>query len=281
MPDPDRPFTTTDAGIPAASDEYSLTVGPGRSGPAAGHLPGPEDAAVQPRAGPRAGGPRQGRGRLRVLRGHRGRVPVHPGRPVRQGHPHRDAGPVLHRGRGAGLRRHRPATPGASRSSSTPRTATTTWSATTRRSSSSGTPRSSRTSSTPRSAGPTTICGTTTCSGTSGRCRRSRAHQVTWLMGDRGLPKTWRHMNGYSSHTYMWINAGGERSWVKYHFKTDQGVEHLTEEEGAPPGGGEPRPPPRGPLPGHRLGGRPHPGRSTCRSCPSRTPPTTASTPST
>jgi catalase len=39
-------------------------------------------------------------------------------------------------------------------------------------------------------------------------------------------------MNGYSSHTYMWINAGGERFWVKYHFKTDQGVEHLTEDEG-------------------------------------------------
>src|SRR3954464_11344394 len=32
-------------------------------------------------------------------------------------------------------------------------------------------------------------------------------HQVTWLMGDRGIPKTWRHMNGYSSHTYMWINS--------------------------------------------------------------------------
>jgi catalase len=58
------------------------------------------------------------------------------------------------------------------------------------------------------------------------------AHQVTWLMGDRGLPRSWRHMNGYSSHTYMWINAAGERSWVKYHFKTDQGVDHLTEEEG-------------------------------------------------
>ena len=58
------------------------------------------------------------------------------------------------------------------------------------------------------------------------------AHQVTWLMGDRGLPKTWRHMNGYSSHTYMWVNAGGEKFWVKYHFKTDQGVEHLTEDEG-------------------------------------------------
>lgn len=57
------------------------------------------------------------------------------------------------------------------------------------------------------------------------------AHQVTWLMGDRGIPKTWRHMNGYSSHTYMWINAEGERFWVKYHFKTDQGVECLTQEE--------------------------------------------------
>ena len=57
------------------------------------------------------------------------------------------------------------------------------------------------------------------------------AHQVTWLMGDRGIPKTYRHMNGYSSHTYMWANAQGERFWVKYHFKTDQGVECLTQEE--------------------------------------------------
>ena len=57
------------------------------------------------------------------------------------------------------------------------------------------------------------------------------AHQVTWLMGDRGIPKTWRHMNGYSSHTYMWVNAKGQRFWVKYHFKTDQGIECLTQEE--------------------------------------------------
>jgi catalase len=57
------------------------------------------------------------------------------------------------------------------------------------------------------------------------------AHQVTWLMGDRGIPKSWRHMNGYSSHTYMWVNAKGERFWVKYHFKTDQGVESLTQQE--------------------------------------------------
>ncbi|WP_422934003.1 catalase [Sinomonas sp. P47F7] len=54
------------------------------------------------------------------------------------------------------------------------------------------------------------------------------AHQVTWLMGDRGLPKTWRHMQGYGSHTYQWINAEGERFWVKYHFHTNQGVENLT-----------------------------------------------------
>jgi catalase len=57
------------------------------------------------------------------------------------------------------------------------------------------------------------------------------AHQVTWLMGDRGIPRTWRHMNGYSSHTYSWMNASGEQFWVKYHFKTDQGIECLTQEE--------------------------------------------------
>ncbi|MBC3194192.1 catalase [Pseudonocardia sp. C8] len=57
------------------------------------------------------------------------------------------------------------------------------------------------------------------------------AHQVTWLMGDRGIPKTWRNMNGYSSHTYSWVNASGEQFWVKYHFKTDQGIECLTQSE--------------------------------------------------
>ncbi len=57
------------------------------------------------------------------------------------------------------------------------------------------------------------------------------AHQVTWLMGDRGIPRSWRHMNGYSSHTYLWVNARGERFWVKYHFKTDQGIDCLTQDE--------------------------------------------------
>ncbi|TDC47549.1 catalase [Jiangella ureilytica] len=55
------------------------------------------------------------------------------------------------------------------------------------------------------------------------------AHQVTWLMGDRGLPRSWRTMDGFGSHTYQWINAGGERFWVKYHFRTDQGHEFLTQ----------------------------------------------------
>jgi catalase len=58
------------------------------------------------------------------------------------------------------------------------------------------------------------------------------AHQVTWLMGDRGIPRTWRHMNGYSSHTYMWVNEAGRKSWVKYHFVTDQGIEFFTQDEG-------------------------------------------------
>ncbi|MEU1280227.1 catalase [Streptomyces sp. NPDC005805] len=66
------------------------------------------------------------------------------------------------------------------------------------------------------------------------------AHQVTWLMGDRGIPKTYRHMNGYGSHTYMWINEGGERFWVKYHFKTDQGIDFLTQEEADEAAGTDP-----------------------------------------
>ena len=57
------------------------------------------------------------------------------------------------------------------------------------------------------------------------------AHQVTILMTDRGTPETLRHMNGYGSHTFMWVNAGGERFWIKYHFKTDQGVENFTDAE--------------------------------------------------
>ena len=57
------------------------------------------------------------------------------------------------------------------------------------------------------------------------------AHQVTYLMGDRGLPLSWRHMSGYGSHTYQWINAAGERVWVKYHFHTQQDQKSISAAE--------------------------------------------------
>src|SRR5712671_1538653 len=57
------------------------------------------------------------------------------------------------------------------------------------------------------------------------------AHQVTWLMGDRGTPRTYRHMNGYSSSAYLWENAAGQKVWVKYHFKTEQGIQNFTDAE--------------------------------------------------
>jgi catalase len=57
------------------------------------------------------------------------------------------------------------------------------------------------------------------------------AHQVTWLMGDRGIPRTWRHMNGYSSHTYSWVSPAGRIYWVKYHFISGQGIDFLPQAE--------------------------------------------------
>jgi catalase len=56
-------------------------------------------------------------------------------------------------------------------------------------------------------------------------------HQVTILFSDRGTPKSYRHMNGYSSHTFMWYNEKAEYWWVKLHFKTEQGIQNFTREE--------------------------------------------------
>ncbi|WLR55866.1 catalase KatA [Mesobacillus subterraneus] len=53
-------------------------------------------------------------------------------------------------------------------------------------------------------------------------------HQVTILMSDRGIPATLRHMHGFGSHTFKWTNAEGDGVWIKYHFKTEQGVKNLT-----------------------------------------------------
>jgi catalase len=58
-------------------------------------------------------------------------------------------------------------------------------------------------------------------------------HQVTVVMSERGIPKSIRHQHGFGSHTYSMINAANERVWVKFHWRTQQGVENLSDEEAA------------------------------------------------
>jgi len=58
-------------------------------------------------------------------------------------------------------------------------------------------------------------------------------HQVTILMSDRGIPQNYRQMHGFGSHTYSFINANNERFWVKFHFKSMQGIENFTDAEAA------------------------------------------------
>lgn len=56
-------------------------------------------------------------------------------------------------------------------------------------------------------------------------------HQITITMSDRGIPLSYRHMHGFGSHTYSMINADNERTWVKYHWVCQQGIENLSDEE--------------------------------------------------
>ena len=58
-------------------------------------------------------------------------------------------------------------------------------------------------------------------------------HQVTIVMSDRGIPRSYRHMHGFGSHTFSFINAANERFWVKFHFVTEQGIQNLTDAEAA------------------------------------------------
>jgi len=58
-------------------------------------------------------------------------------------------------------------------------------------------------------------------------------HQVTIVMSERGIPASYRHMHGFGSHTFSFINAENERTWVKFHFKTQQGIKNLTDSESA------------------------------------------------
>ena len=54
-------------------------------------------------------------------------------------------------------------------------------------------------------------------------------HQVTIVISDRGIPRSYRHMHGFGSHTYSFWNKEGERFWVKFHFRTQQGIENFTD----------------------------------------------------
>jgi catalase len=56
-------------------------------------------------------------------------------------------------------------------------------------------------------------------------------HQVTITMSERGIPYSYRHMNGYGSHTFSLINDANERIWVKFHLKTQQGIKNLSNQE--------------------------------------------------
>jgi catalase len=58
-------------------------------------------------------------------------------------------------------------------------------------------------------------------------------HQITITMSERGIPYSYRHMHGFGSHTFSMINAKNERVWVKFHFKTQQGIKNLTDQEAA------------------------------------------------
>jgi catalase len=65
-------------------------------------------------------------------------------------------------------------------------------------------------------------------------------HMFTWLFGDRGIPANYRQMDGFGSHTFSWTNVRGEQFYVKYHFKTDQGIATLTTKEAAVLAGANP-----------------------------------------
>ena len=56
-------------------------------------------------------------------------------------------------------------------------------------------------------------------------------HQITIVMSDRGIPASYRHMHGFGSHTFSFINAASERFWVKFHLRTQQGIKNLTDAE--------------------------------------------------
>ncbi|MEG0451851.1 MAG: catalase [Coprobacillus sp.] len=62
-------------------------------------------------------------------------------------------------------------------------------------------------------------------------CLPEAFHQITITMSDRGIPASYRHMHGFGSHTFSFIDNDGKRTWCKFHFKTQQGIKNLTDQE--------------------------------------------------
>lgn len=56
-------------------------------------------------------------------------------------------------------------------------------------------------------------------------------HQVTIVMSDRGIPRSYRHMHGFGSHTFSFVDAQNQRTWVKFHLRTQQGIANLPDAE--------------------------------------------------
>src|SRR5689334_219773 len=102
-------------------------------------------------------------------------------------------------------------------------------------------------------------------------------HMFTWLYGDRGIPASFRTMDGFGSHTFQWVNAKGDAFWVKYHFKTDQGIKCLTSEEATRIAGQDPDYHGRDLFSAINRGDYPS-WTSRCKSCPWPRPPSTDST---
>lgn len=65
-------------------------------------------------------------------------------------------------------------------------------------------------------------------------------HQITVLFSNRGTPKSYRHMHMFGSHTFQWYNDAGEAVWIKYHFKTEQGIQNFRRDEAVRMAGEDP-----------------------------------------
>ena len=172
------------------------------------------------------------------------------------------------------------ATSAALRSSSTPRRATGTWSATTPRSSSCAIRSSSPISTTRSSATPHQHAQRPEQLGLLDSLPEA-LHQVTIVMSDRGIPATYRHMHGFGSHTFSLINAKNERHWVKFHLRSQQGIKNLSDEEAEAIVGKDRESHQRDLLESIEIAAISRNGPCSSRSCRSRRRPPTATIPST